>query len=634
MASDEEAEYFVMDSCSLGFGDKQTSSPFVSARYSRKFKEIVPDRFDGTSSWVDYWTHFQACWNLNQWSDDEAALVLACCLSKSACKVLNPKPKDNRGRERNITIYELKSRLELRYGPGVLPETFLAELKTRKQGSQESIQELGESVGELVRQAYPDVPDDFLDRMGVIHFRDAIVEAEIRAALFRNRPTSLDEAIKIAVEVKCFMDIEAQRKVHTIEKIDKAEEINERLDRLERHQDELINWLTNITASQESKSRLERSQRVSHQHEQCFNCGDNGHQQSECPFLHNLGDKKSTQMSYEDNGHQNITPGIDGKPKASEDLHSVTHNQTRVSRISVGSESNIFKLLPSWTLQNLREAQLRDCTIAPILKAKEASTQRPDWHIDNEHPATRSYWNRWDQLEIVNGVLCKRWKSNDHTVTKLLAIVPQDLRKDVFLDLHGCKRSRHLGVNKTWRKLKERFTWYGMSADIKTWIRQCEKCFVQGSPANKIVDTDNPQSPEEESRTDVPVSVIPGVLKADAKLATGTAALQQTKNNDEPGNDISNSETFMENLHESEQSRIDKPIYDPYQGASKSSEHHSLIWWPVVFVQYNTAMKAFKLEFTGYQILMFVNGQWLWLPICYFISGDQRLHIALHVAGV
>ena len=619
MASDEEAECFVMDSCSPGVGDKQSGSPSMSARYSRKFKETIPDRFDGTFPWRDYWAHFQACWNLNQWSDEEAALVLACCLSKSACKVLNSKPKDSRGRERNITIGELKSRLELRYGPGVLPETFLAKLKTRKQGSHESIQELGESIGELVRQAYPDVPDDFLDWMGVMHFKDAIMEAEIRAALFRNRPTSLDEAIKIAVETKSFMDIEAQRKVHTVEKVDEAEEINERLDRLERYQDELMNWLTSITASQTSEtseSRLESSQRVPHQHDRCFNCGNTDHQQRSCPFLHNLDEKRSSQRSYQDHGHQNITPGVDDKPTASGDLDSVAHSQARVSRISVGSEANTFKLLPSWTLQNLRETQLRDDTIAPILKAKETSRQRPDWHIDNEQPATRSYWNRWNQLEMVNGVLCKRWESNDRTIIKLLAVVPQDLRKDVFLELHGCQGSTHPGVNKTLRRLKEHFTWYGMSADVKSWIRQCDRCVVQELPANKIADTDNPQTPE--------------VSEADSDVVTEAAALQQTNNNDEPDNDIPSCEMSTDNLHGGEQSSSDKPIYDTDQGASKSSEYRSLSWWPVIFVHYNAAWIAFKLEFTGYQILMVVNGQWLWLPIYYF-TGDQRLYIALYL---
>ena len=177
-----------------------------SGRCTRKFKERIPDRFDGTTSWRDYWAHFEACWNLNEWSADEAVFVLAASLSKSACKVLNPKPRDSHGKVRGFTIDELKGRLERRYGPGELADIFLAQLKTRRQDQQESIQELGEAIGELVQQAYPDVPNEFQERVAVVHFTDAIIESEIRATLFRSRPTSLDEAT-IALETESFMQL-------------------------------------------------------------------------------------------------------------------------------------------------------------------------------------------------------------------------------------------------------------------------------------------------------------------------------------------------------------------------------------------------------------------------------------------
>ena len=284
--------------CSPSYGVRQSSpTSFKSPRNMRKFKERVPDRFDGSSPWRDYWAHFKACWDLNEWSDEEAALVLASSLSKSACKVLNPKPKDTRGRERSITIDELRKRLERRYGPGELAESFLAQLKTRRQGSRESIQELGEAIGELVRQAYPEAPNQFLERMGVVHFRDSIMEAEIRAALYRTRPASLDEAIKTATEAESFMEVEAQRDrpryVRTVEKSE-TKEVAERLDRMEKRQDELMRLLTDMTVSQKSESRPERGQMGPIQ---CYNCSELGHIKRNCPYLrygYPLNENRST----------------------------------------------------------------------------------------------------------------------------------------------------------------------------------------------------------------------------------------------------------------------------------------------------------------------------------------------------
>ena len=273
---DSENDYLLKDSWSPKYGSTyaqsrpRSRSPNITRERStwsgnsniRRFKERLPDRFDGSLAWIDYWAHFEACWELNGWTDQEAALVLAVSLSKTACKVLSPKPKDSRGRQRNLTIYELKARLEQRYGPGELPESFLAKLNSRRQGLNESLQELGESIRELSSQAYPDAPDEFLERMEIIHFRDAVAEAEIRSVLFRTRPTSLDDAVKIAMETASFIQIEAQREkprhVRTVRKT--GNDVHERLDRLEKKQEELMTLLKGLVETQKSQRRPRRSQ--------------------------------------------------------------------------------------------------------------------------------------------------------------------------------------------------------------------------------------------------------------------------------------------------------------------------------------------------------------------------------------
>ena len=48
---------------------------------------------------------------------------------------------------------------------------------------------------------------------------------------------------------------------------------------------------------------------------------------------------------------------------------------------------------------------------------------------------------------------------------------------DIILhELHSSPTGGHQGVNKTIAKIKQRFIWYGMTADIRSWIRQCDKC--------------------------------------------------------------------------------------------------------------------------------------------------------------
>ena len=324
MSSDGESDYVL----SSRYGK--------SCSITRKCKEIVPDRFDGTSPWNDYWSHFQACWDINEWSDHEAALVLAASLSKSACKVLNPKLKDYYGNERHFTIHELKNKLERRYGPGQLAESFLIKLQNKRQGPEETIQELGEFVNELVRQAYPDVPDEFVERMGVIHFRDSINEPEIRAALYRSRPSALDDAIKIAVEAQCFTEIEAQRdELKCLHKMTDGNsvEIQERLNRIERRQNELMSLLTNVVPPQRSESRpICRRVRV-RSPQKCFYCQELGHIRKKCPYFQRRYKQCSRSC------------------------------QVRMARVTTSSSPDRSTVVPELNPQGLSKDQVEDCTM-------------------------------------------------------------------------------------------------------------------------------------------------------------------------------------------------------------------------------------------------------------------------------
>ena len=38
---------------------------------------MLPDRFDGVSSWTDYLIHFESVAAVNQWGEDEKAMFLS-----------------------------------------------------------------------------------------------------------------------------------------------------------------------------------------------------------------------------------------------------------------------------------------------------------------------------------------------------------------------------------------------------------------------------------------------------------------------------------------------------------------------------------------------------------------------------
>jgi hypothetical protein len=50
--------------------------------------------YDGTSSWLDYKSHFDACSRINQWSENEKGLYLAVALRGQAQGILGNLPID------------------------------------------------------------------------------------------------------------------------------------------------------------------------------------------------------------------------------------------------------------------------------------------------------------------------------------------------------------------------------------------------------------------------------------------------------------------------------------------------------------------------------------------------------------
>ena len=169
-----------------------------------------------------------------------------------------------------------------------------------------------------------------------------------------------------------------------------------------------------------------------------------------------------------------------------------TTNTTRTGDRSVGVETGnsespavrIVALGTAETREAWRKAQEADVTTGWILKAKSCNSPRPEWStMSSTAPAMKQYWLLWDQIDVKEGVLCKRWESDDGRQVRHQVIVPQAHRKEVVDELHGGPTGGHLGQTKTLAKVRQRFYWCGVDADVRSYVRQCAVCASKKSPA-------------------------------------------------------------------------------------------------------------------------------------------------------
>ena len=162
--------------------------------------------------------------------------------------------------------------------------------------------------------------------------------------------------------------------------------------------------------------------------------------------------------------------------------------QNELDELITGFEAQLDAISLESTLTNedIRKAQLKDVDIGFILRWKEEKDERPQWKdVSSLSSSIKTYWVNWNLLEVRNGILCRRWESNDGKKIDYKIVLPRQLRSIVLSELHNSKTAAHCGVNKTLHKVQARYYWVGLQADVRSWVRKCTVCAQFKNPPKK-----------------------------------------------------------------------------------------------------------------------------------------------------
>ena len=146
-------------------------------------------------------------------------------------------------------------------------------------------------------------------------------------------------------------------------------------------------------------------------------------------------------------------------------------------------DSSASTWVPGWTAANLQSRQVADPDLKQILFWKQNQTNQPAMQeVQGTSKATKSLWAQWNRLQLENGVLYRRWETEDGHGARLQLVLPRSMVPEVLSALHDAPSAGHMGVNKTLERVRERFYWYGQQHDVEDWCRQCQKCSKRKSP--------------------------------------------------------------------------------------------------------------------------------------------------------
>ncbi|UYV84885.1 K02A2.6-like, partial [Cordylochernes scorpioides] len=138
-----------------------------------------------------------------------------------------------------------------------------------------------------------------------------------------------------------------------------------------------------------------------------------------------------------------------------------------------------------WTGQALGKAQREDRDLLPVINWKE-SDERPSWKdVAPYSPKTKSLWSLWKSLTLRDGVLYRKWESEDGKHESWKLVLPRSHVPLALQEMHSSPTGGHFGIRKTLAKARERFCWPESRADVEKWCRNCTQCSARKGPTTR-----------------------------------------------------------------------------------------------------------------------------------------------------
>ena len=299
---------------------------------------VQPDRLDGSVCWQDYITHFEICAEINEWSDVQRATHLAVSLQGPALELLCDMP-----REMRHSYIQLTQHLSAWFGSQGKTDLFRTQLKSRVRRFCESLPELSQAITRLVLRAYPQATVELREIMAMDYFIDALQDGDIRLRLKQGKPTSVTEAVNMAIELEAFQLAEKNRMMSRVKgyvrmsKVDDGyQALKDKLACLERQLNKISTEKKDgkvVTKLQRQSTRRRRRKSV-----RCWRCNEMGHYLSECQAEIKATRVAENPANSDKHGNGNSLPRV-------QDHSIIKDDGPKESEINAKSDSAMVELI-------------------------------------------------------------------------------------------------------------------------------------------------------------------------------------------------------------------------------------------------------------------------------------------------
>ena len=127
---------------------------------------------------------------------------------------------------------------------------------------------------------------------------------------------------------------------------------------------------------------------------------------------------------------------------------------------------------------SLQQRQRLDKDFGRLVSLRQASSEVPEYEaLSVESEATKKLCLQWENLEIYNGLVYRRLRSQRGGEPDYLQLlVPRSDVEDVLRQCHAGVVGGHFGIRRTQDQVKRRYYWPSWKQDTERFCRRCLEC--------------------------------------------------------------------------------------------------------------------------------------------------------------
>ncbi|KAJ8911398.1 hypothetical protein NQ315_013535 [Exocentrus adspersus] len=228
--------------------------------------------YDGKVSWNTYLRQFEAV--VRNWREEDKATSLIAALRGEALEVLRTIP------EASLNYAVLTSALERRYGDAHPQHVYQAQLRSRRQRFEETLQQYEADISRMVNLAYPTAPAEVIEQLSVSSFIEGLRDPEIGQLVRLARHKTISEALAQALEIEAAK--QASRGTSKIRQV-KTYQYQDRERKVQRPSKNLVDSIKDVLEKFTDGQNSEDSTTNRRRPIRCWTCGVEGHVRSRCP---------------------------------------------------------------------------------------------------------------------------------------------------------------------------------------------------------------------------------------------------------------------------------------------------------------------------------------------------------------